>query len=631
MSDKTPGRAEPPHLLGRHGPGQRFTGKIERPRNTLGTLQRLWGYLRRQRASLILTAAAVVVAAGSNLLGPYLLARAIDRYMHNHDIPGLGRICLLMFGVYMATSLLTWVQSYVMAGAAQRTVRDIRSDLFTRLQQLPLQFFDQRAHGDLMSRLTNDVENINMVLSDSVTQIVSGILSMVGVTVVMFCMNVRLAAISILTIVLTTSLLNHWIARATRKAFRVQQAAIGTINGFIEETISGQRVVKAYHRELEAMTKFDTANSDLRLAATHAQIYAGLVGPVMNFINNTGLAIVAGMGGVMVVQGVATVGTVAGFINYTRQFGRPLNDIANLYNTIQAAMAGAERVFEVIDEAPETDISDDEAATRDRPYGEVLGDVVFEDVCFSYNPGTPVLRNVSLHARAGMVTAIIGATGAGKTTIINLLTRFYDIDSGAIRIDGRDIRSMRKDALRGELGIVLQDTYLFSGTVRDNIRYGRLDASEEDVVAAAKLANADQFIHRLPHGYDTVLSERASNLSQGQRQLIAIARAILADHSILILDEATSSVDTRTEKVIQAAMRRLMAGRTCFVIAHRLSTIRHADQILVIDRGQIIESGNHEELLALDGFYARLYSRQIRGMSEGEVPDEELVGEAVGV
>jgi ATP-binding cassette subfamily B multidrug efflux pump len=568
---------------------------------------RLWGYLRQQKIALILTAAMVAVTVVLNVLGPYLLGRAIDAYISPRDLPGLAWLCLLLLGIHTLNSLLTWLQSYVMAGASQRTVRDIRNDLFVKLQALPLRFFDQRAHGDLMSRLTNDVENVNQVLADGVVQVVSGVLSMIGVAAVMLWINPLLAVVSLLSISLMTLTLNRWIAPRMRAGFRTQQASLGTLNGLIEETITGQRVVKAYHREPVVIAQFDASNRELRQAATRAQIFAGFIGPMMNCVNNLGLAIVAGFGGWMAVQGLATVGTIASFITFSRQFGRPLNELATLYGAIQSAIAGAERVFMVIDEPPEVDAPDAQ------PLAQIRGAVVFDDVSFAYDAEVPVLKHVGLEATPGQIVALVGPTGAGKTTIVNLLTRFYEIDSGQISIDGQDIRLIKKEDLRRQLGIVLQDTFLFAGTVIDNIRYGRLDATDDQVIAAAKLANADQFIHRLPQGYATPLSERGSNLSQGQRQLLAIARALLADPSILILDEATSSVDTRTEQHIQEAMLRLMAGRTSFVIAHRLSTIRDADQILVIDRGEIVERGTHAELLARQGFYARLYASQFRG------------------
>jgi ATP-binding cassette subfamily B protein len=561
---------------------------------------RLWSYLRRQKSSLAVTAVLVAATSGLSLLGPLLLGRALDRYIIPGDLRGLEGLCALMLAVHLSNASLIWLQNYIMAGAAQRTLRDVRADLFASLQRLPLRFFDSQSHGDLMSRLTNDVGNIDRVLGGVVTSIVASLIGLVGTAAMMLALNPMLAGVTLLTVCTFSLILNRWVAVRARSGFRQQQASLGALNGLIEETIGGQKVVKAYRREKAALEEFDRHNTELRDAATKAQIYAGVIGPLMNGTNNFSLAVVAGVGGALAVRGLATVGTIASFVGYARQFMRPLNDLANLYNALQSALAGAERVFQVIDEPPETD------ASETSPLPSLRGDVVFENVSFSYEPGTPVLEEVSLHARPGETVALIGPTGAGKTTIVNLLTRFYEIDGGRILVDGQDIRHLPKGELRRHLGIVLQDTYLFSGTVMDNLRYGRLDATDEEVVAAAKLAEAHSFIHHLPQGYDTPLSERASNLSQGQRQLLAIARAILADPRILILDEATSSVDTRTEKHIQEAMRRLMAGRTSFVIAHRLSTIREADQILVIDRGRILERGNHQELLAQKGLYHNL-------------------------
>ncbi|GIK71672.1 MAG: multidrug ABC transporter ATP-binding protein [Chloroflexota bacterium] len=645
MSNTLPQRAprELPPIMGRGGPPMaHLMGKPEPAKDVRGTLLRLWSYLRRQRFALIFTVLIVVVNTGLTVLGPYLLGVAIDEALTPGDLPRLAQFAALMLGVYAASALLTWAQTYIMAGAAQRTVRDLRTDLFDRLQELPLRYFDSRPHGDLMSRLTNDVEMINTVLSESVTQLISGLLSLVAIAAVMLWLNPMLALVVLLTTPLLMTLLTRLVASRTRAAFRQQQATLGALNGLIEETITGQRVVIAYGREATVTAQFDAANQSFRRAATRAQIFAGFMGPLTNFVNNLGLAILGGVGGWMVIQGMATVGTIASFINYSRQFGRPLNEIANLYNTIQGAVAGAERVFELIDEAsehdealdsPQTALTQSRKDAKDKSQTEqflrssassllrvesprsteIAGEVVFEEVSFAYTPDAPVLKRVSLHARPGETVALVGPTGAGKTTIVNLLTRFYDVDAGRILLDGADIRTLDRYALRRQLGIVLQDTYLFTGSVLENIRYGRLDATDEEVYAAARLANAEQFIQRLPHGYATLLSERASNLSQGQRQLLAIARAILANPRILILDEATSSVDTRTEQQIQEAMLRLMTGRTSFVIAHRLSTIRNADQILVINHGEIVERGTHATLLAQRGFYYDLYTSQFRG------------------
>jgi ATP-binding cassette subfamily B multidrug efflux pump len=586
---------------------------VERAKNRRGTLMRLWGYLRRQGWGLVGVLLLVASASGLDLLGPYLMGRAIDQFILKDNLPGLAHLMTLMIGFYLTSSLVVWMQIYLMAAIAQRTVRDLRKDLFARFQTLSLRYIDQRTHGELMSRLTNDVENVSNVLNESVTQLLSSVLGIVGVAVVMFLINPRLAIVSLVTLPLM-AYISQWVARHTRRGFRDQQEMLGNINGIIEETITGQRVVKAYGREQDVIAEFDDTNQRLRSASTRAQIFAGVLGPLSNFVNNIGFAIVAGAGGWMAVKNMATVGTIASFIYYARQFTMPINQIANLYNTIQSAIAGAERVFQVIDEPAEMpDVPDA------RSLDDIQGEVVFEQVCFGYKPEVPVLKKVDLHARPGQTTALVGPTGAGKTTIVNLLSRFYDVGEGRISIDGLDIRQYCKDDLRRTLGIVLQDTFLFSDTVMENIRYGRLEASDEEVMAAAQMANADQFIHRLPQGYQTPLSERGSNLSQGQRQLLAIARAILADPGILILDEATSSVDTRTEKNIQEAMLRLMEGRTSFVIAHRLSTIREADLILVINNGEIIERGTHQQLHDQHGFYWNMYTSQFKGQAVHEM------------
>jgi ATP-binding cassette subfamily B protein len=464
-----------------------------------------------------------------------------------------------------------------------------------------------------MSRFTNDMDNISNVLATSFSQLVSSVVGLVGVIIIMFWLNVPLAVTSLVVMPLTF-FLTRFIARRTRRGFRETQASLGELNGIIEETITGERVVKAFVREEATIEVFSVTNRQLQRVALRARIYASFMGPLMNLVSNLGLAIVACVGGWLAVQGAATVGEIAAFISYAGRLGRPLTMIAQLFNLIQAALAGAERVFELMDQAAEVDAMDAHSLEH------IAGEVTLKDLCFGYDPGVPVLKNISLDAKPGQMIALVGPTGAGKTTIANLLTRFYDIESGAILIDGQDANQIKKADLRLKIGLVLQDNFLFTNTVMENIRYGRLDASDEEVIAVARLANADTFIHHLPHGYQTMLGERGGNLSQGQRQLLAIARALLADPDILILDEATSNVDTRTEKHLQEALMRLMEGRTSFVIAHRLSTIRDADQVLVIKDGEIIERGTHKSLLAATGYYHRLYMSQFKGQALPALP-----------
>ena len=603
-------QSAPPPIIGpRPGGGPMgWFREPEKSKNTRETLLRLWGYIQRQRWVLVGTLILVALTSFVTLLGPYLMGLAIDAYILHNDLPGLGRLLVWMLITYILGAAGTWLQSYLMAGVAQYAVRDIRTDLFGRLQDLPVRYHDQHTHGDLMSRLANDVENIANVLAVGFSQLVSSVLGLVGIVIFMLFLNLPLALISLIVMPITY-FLTRAIARRTRIGFRETQKALGSLNGIIEETVTGARTVKAFAREQTSVEQFSQVNRRLQKVSRRTRIFAGLMGPVMNMVNNFGLAIVACSGGWLAVQGLASVGEVAAFVNYAGRLSWPLNQIAQLFNAIQSALAGAERVFEVIDAVPEMDAADA------MPLQTVHGEVVFDGVNFSYLPGSPVLKNVSLQAKAGQMIALVGPTGAGKTTIANLLTRFYDVDQGAIKIDGLDVRSVRKDDLRRKLGLVLQENFLFADTVLENIRYGRLEATNEEVMAAARLANADIFIHRLPHGFHTVLTERGSNLSQGQRQLLAIARAVLADPDILILDEATSNVDTRTEKHLQEALLRLMEGRTSFVIAHRLSTIRDADQVLVIHNGEIIEKGNHQSLLAQGGFYHRLYMSQFKGQA----------------
>jgi ATP-binding cassette subfamily B protein len=589
------------------GPGRHGSTRIEKARDARGALRRLLARLRPYRAALAMVFALVLVSSLLTLVTPVLMQLAIDRFIKTGDLAGLGRIVLAMVAAYLGSWLLGTIQGTVMARVSQEAMRKLRGDLFDHLQTLSLSFFDRRQPGELMSRLTNDLNAITTVLAQNVTQLFSSVLMLVGIPLVMFATNFWLALASMIVFPLMLGLVG-FVGKRTRRAFREYQQRVGALNGQLEEMFGGQRVILAFGQEARTLADFDEANDAVRDVGIHANSYAMLIPPLMGILSNANIAILAGVGGWMTLQGLATVGTIAAFYNYSRRFAGPLRQLGNVYNQVQSALAGAERVFEILDEQPElTDMPNAPALD------DIAGEVVFESVDFAYVDDVPVIKDMALRADPGQTIALVGPTGAGKTTIVNLLTRFYDIDDGAITVDGHDIRDVQKAGLRRQLGIVLQDTFLFSESVMDNIRYGRLDATDEEVVAAAKLANADQFIRRLPQGYDTPLSERGSNLSQGQRQLLAIARAVLANPSILILDEATSSVDTRTEVHIQEALLRLMEGRTSFVIAHRLSTIRSADKIIVINDGEIVERGTHEDLLAQRGFYHNLYMSQFKG------------------
>jgi len=606
MSTKKP---QPEQMRGFRGPGA-FMMSAPKVKDRKGVLKRLWKYFNPYQWRLLGIVLLVCLTTGLGLLIPYITGRAIDKYIATHDLPGLGRLICFMVGACVLAAMGTWVQSVQMIQITQLAVRDIRKELFDHFQTLSLRFFDRHSHGELMSRLSNDTETISTTLGDGITQFIGSTLSIIGAGTIMFTLNWRLALASMTTIPIIL-VVTKWVGGRSRQGFRDRQEKLGAMNGTVEETIQGQRVVKAFCREQETLEKLTAANVNLKKTAILATIYVGTMGPFMNMFRNIGFTVTAGVGGWMVVENLVTVGTVAAFISYADYFNRPIIQIANLYGMLQSGLAGAERVFAILDEVPEINDAPDAVELMD-----IQGRVEFDNVSFSYVPDVPVLSEVSFTAEAGQTIALVGPTGAGKTTIINLLTRFYDIDSGAIRVDGKDIRSLKKDSLRESLGIVLQDTYLFTGKVRENIRYGRLDATNEEVEAAARLANADAFIRHLPHGYDTVLSDAGSSLSQGQRQLLAIARALLADPAILILDEATSSVDTRTEIHIQQALHRLMSGRTSFIIAHRLSTIQQADCILVIDGGRIVERGTHTELLEKRGAYYNLYASQVESIKQ---------------
>jgi ATP-binding cassette subfamily B multidrug efflux pump len=588
------------------GPHGRVT-RIEAARDPRRAIQRLLPYLARRRVSLLAVLGLVITSSLLGLFAPYLLGLAIDRFIALGDAPGLARIAGLLLLAYVLGNLFDAAAGWVMAGISQRALKALRTDMFAQLQRLPLRFYDTNPAGELMSRLTNDIDAINQAVSLNVIALIASSLTLVGILIAMFVLNHWLALAAVVVVPLMLWFTN-FIARYTRQGFRDLQMGLGGLNAVMEEAISGQRVMKAFQRDQAAMESFRQHNQQVFQSAVRANSYALLLMPLTNQLGNLFVIAIAGLGGWLALRDLVSVGVIITFITYGRNFINPLRQLANMYNSIQAALAGAERVFEIIDTPPEPEDCPQAAQLED-----IQGQVQFKNVSFSYVAGVPVIKNMSLEARPGQTVALVGPTGAGKTTLVNLLTRFYDVDAGEISIDGVDLHQLKKQDLRRQLGLVLQDTFLFFGTVMENIRYGQLEASDEQVVQAAQLAEADHFIRQLPQGYQTLLSERGSNLSQGQRQQLAIARAILADPSILVLDEATSSVDTRTELRVQDALLRLMEGRTSFVIAHRLSTIRDADQLLVIRQGQIVEKGTHAELLARDGFYHQLYKSQFKG------------------
>ncbi len=584
-------------------------GTIEKAGDPRRALRRLANYLSPYRGTLAVVLAFVLAYILLGLLEPYLLGRAIDEYISTRQIDGLAGLALLLLTAYLLDNGFQAASSWLMARISQDALRRLRRDLFEHLQTLSVQFFDRNPAGELMSRLTNDIEAINQAVSQNVVSLVASVLSLIGIVIAMFLLNPWLA-LSALLVVPIMFWFTQFVARYTRKGFRNLQKELGVINSVMEESISGQRVVKAFRRSDSAIERFHASNQKVYEAGVYANTYALMLMPLTWVLGNFFVIVLVGLGGYLALQGLVTIGMIATFIAYAQNFIHPLRQLANMYNAIQAALAGAERVFEVIDTPAEVD----HAADSFLP-DPVKGEVRFTDVSFGYLANQPVIRNMCLEAKAGQTIALVGPTGAGKTTILNLLTRFYEIDKGRITIDGHDIRDVSKADLRRKLGIVLQDTFLFADTVMENLRYGRLEATDEVCMEAARLADADHFIRQLPIGYQTRLSERAGNLSEGQRQLLSIARAILADPSILILDEATSSVDTRTEARIQKALLRLMEGRTSFVIAHRLSTIRDADNVIVIKDGEIVEQGTHQQLLESKGVFHQLYVSQFKGLA----------------
>ena len=548
----------------------------------------------------------VIVNTFTGLAGPVLLGVAIDGYVIPGDVSGLAQVVLQMLGLYLIGGVALIVQGVLMVGVGQRLVADIRAELFAHIQTLSMAYHDRHRVGDLMSRVANDTEAINRVLSNGLIAFTTNVLLLGGIMVAMFVLNWQLAMGTLIILPLMLFITGK-VTQRSRVAFREVQRNLGALNAVMEESIAGIRVVQAFARESETAAEFAVVNAVNREAGIKAEIITAALGPMFTTMSTTAIAATALLGGWLFLRGIVTVGVIATFVVYIMNFFRPMRGIAMLYNQLQSALAGAERIFEVMDASPSVPDQPDAL-----PLSGIRGEVRFDRVTFEYEKDKPVLSDVSLVASPGQTVALVGPTGAGKTTIISLLSRFYDAIDGVISIDGHDIRTVQQASLREQLGIVLQNTFLFSGTVMDNIRYGRLDATDEEVIAAAKLANADRFIRLLSRGYQTRVSEQGHNFSEGQRQLLAIARAVLADPRILILDEATSSVDTRTEIQIQEALLRLMEGRTAFVIAHRLSTIRNADQVLVIDDGRIIERGTHAELLERGGFYYDLYMSQFR-------------------
>lgn len=602
------------------GPHGAPDGGYAKPKNAKKTVNKMLEYIGKSKYLLFLVSFTVIASTACSVLASARLQPIIDKAIYPHfNQSELIKQLIILAVFYITASVLSFAQSKIMVNIAYKTSNTIRKDLFNHLQLLPLRYFDSKTHGEIMSRFTNDVDNMQMMLEQSIVQLVSSVFTMIGIVVMMIYFNWRLFLIMIVFLVLMIFVAST-IGKKTRKYFQLQQKNLGEMNGFIEETVEGMKVVKVFNHEEEANEEFYELNENFRKSATKANFYSGIMGPCSAGINNTAYAVITIIGALLVIANPVafTIGKLTSFLTYTRQFSQPINQITNQMNTIFSALAGAERVFEVMEMEPESDegtvtlkeeFTDGERKWYWNDNGAltpVEGNVIFDNVTFGYVPEKTVLKNVSLYAKPGQKIAFVGSTGAGKTTITNLINRFYDIQDGVITYDGIDIKRIKKDDLRKSLSIVLQDTHLFTGTVMDNIRYGRLEATDEECIAAAKLASAHSFIRRLPNGYNTVISGDGDNLSQGQRQLLAIARAAVAKPAVLILDEATSSVDTRTELHIEHGMDRLMIGRTVFVIAHRLSTVRNSDAIMVLEHGEILERGNHEVLLELKGRYYEL-------------------------
>lgn len=600
------------------GPGRGPMGgrmNAEKPKNAGKTFSRLARYIGKSRITLVLLIFLTIVIALTDLVSPKLQQLAIDTITVDGgavhvDFPLMLKYLAAMSVFFLLSALLTLIQERIAVRLSTSTVYIMRRELFEKISRLPIKYTDTHRHGDIMSRMTNDIDNVSSAISQSLTSLFSGVITVIGAVVMMLWFSPAVTLVAILTIPLTL-IVSSMLAKFMRKYFIRQQTLLGQLNGQVEEMVTGYTTVISYGKEPEAVEKFSAISDEFRRCSISARVWGSIMGPIMNFIGNLQYVLVAGFGGFLMLRGGSiTIGSIQAMLQYSKKLSRPINMIANQYSSILTALAGAERIFDILDTPDEVDEGKSDITPAD-----IHGDIDFEHIDFSYVEGERVLKDLSLSVKPGQKIAIVGATGSGKTTIVNLLTRFYELDGGRITIDGTDITEIPKATLRRAIAIVLQDTVLFSDTIRSNIKYGRLDATDDEMKRAAATARADTFIERLPDGYDTVLAESGSNLSEGQRQLLAIARAVLADPKILILDEATSSVDTRTEMHIQKAMAELMKNRTSLIIAHRLSTIRNADVIVVLSHGEIVETGNHDELLARGGEYSKLYESQFAGIA----------------
>ena len=603
--------------MGRRGPGG-HGGMMpgEKAKDFKGTTRKILAYIGRYKIAIVLVMICAVAGTVFNIVGPKVLSKATTEIFNGLvskvsggagiDFHKIGIILLILLGLYCVSALFSFIQGFIMSGISQKLSFRMRKEISEKINRMPLAYFESKTVGEVLSRITNDVDTFGMSLNQSITTLITSVTTLIGVFIMMMTISPLMTLIA-LVILPVSALLISVVVKHSQKYFKAQQEYLGDINGTIEESYSGHTIIKAFNREDKVNESFQETNAKLYSSAWRSQFLSGLMQPIMTFVGNLGYVAVAVSGSMLAVSGAITVGDIQAFIQYVKSFTQPITQIAQVFNMLQSMAAAAERIFEFLDEEEEP-VTENPVRLED-----IKGEVDFEHVKFGYNPEKPVIHDFTCHVEPGSMAAIVGPTGAGKTTMVKLLMRFYDVNSGCIKVDGENVQNFERRNLREAFGMVLQDTWLFKGTIMENIRYGRLDATDEEVIAAAKAANADHFIRTLPGGYDMELNEEASNVSQGQKQLLTIARAILADNRILILDEATSSVDTRTEQHIQDAMANLMKGRTSFVIAHRLSTIRDADVILVMKDGDIIEQGNHKELLAQNGFYAQLYNSQFEG------------------